>query len=75
MKAQFDMAVTKKIDELMPCIINKVKNAIEGKVIENTTHNVSIHIGVTCDGCGVYPINGIRYKCNTCPNFDFCEKC
>lgn len=33
MKAKFDMAVTRKIEELMPCIVNKVKNAIEGKVV------------------------------------------
>ena len=32
-------------------------------------------MNVTCDGCGVYPIVGNRYKCAICPNFDFCEKC
>ena len=34
-----------------------------------------IHQGVTCDGCGCYPIMGCRYKCAICPNFDFCENC
>ena len=34
-----------------------------------------VHIGVTCDGCGQYPIIGNRYKCAVCKNFDFCEKC
>ena len=34
-----------------------------------------IHKGVTCDGCGIYPIVGCRYKCAVCPNFDFCENC
>ena len=34
-----------------------------------------LHQGVTCDGCGVYPIAGCRYKCAICPNFDFCENC
>ena len=34
-----------------------------------------VHIGVTCDGCGAYPIVGCRYKCAVCKNFDFCEKC
>ena len=34
-----------------------------------------IHKGVTCDGCGVFPIVGNRYICSVCPNFDFCENC
>jgi len=35
----------------------------------------AVHRTVRCDGCGVFPIVGIRYKCYTCPDFDYCEKC
>ena len=38
-------------------------------------HDGPVHDQVTCDGCGMYPIIGCRYKCAICPNFDFCEKC
>jgi hypothetical protein len=34
-----------------------------------------VHYGVSCDGCGMKPIEGIRYKCLTCPNFDLCSSC
>ena len=34
-----------------------------------------IHSGVQCKGCGMFPIIGCRYKCNSCEDFDFCEKC
>ena len=34
-----------------------------------------VHFCVTCDGCGMRPIIGNRYKCKGCGNFDFCEKC
>jgi len=34
-----------------------------------------VHEHVCCDGCGVKPLQGIRYKCAVCPDFDFCEKC
>ena len=34
-----------------------------------------IHDRVTCDGCGVCPIQGIRYNCSVCGNFDFCDRC
>ena len=30
---------------------------------------------MSCDGCGVSPIVGFRYKCLICHNFDFCDKC
>jgi len=34
-----------------------------------------VHPTVTCDSCGATPIQGIRYKCSVCPDFDFCDKC
>lgn len=33
------------------------------------------HEGVECDGCGVNPIRGIRYKCSVRKNFDYCANC
>ncbi|MEE6507640.1 hypothetical protein FKM82_027611 [Ascaphus truei] len=35
----------------------------------------SIHPEVTCDGCQLFPINGPRFKCRSCDDFDFCETC
>jgi len=35
----------------------------------------SFHPNVTCDGCGMNPVSGPRFKCKTCDNFDFCENC
>jgi DNA repair exonuclease SbcCD ATPase subunit len=34
-----------------------------------------VHTLVSCDGCHMSPLVGRRYKCETCPNFDFCEHC
>ena len=33
------------------------------------------HKAITCDGCGMSPIVGYRYKCRDCPNHDICESC
>ncbi|CAB3375688.1 Hypothetical predicted protein [Cloeon dipterum] len=33
------------------------------------------HTGVECSGCGVNPIIGIRFKCKSCSNFNYCEEC
>jgi len=34
-----------------------------------------VHHGITCDGCEINPIVGIRYKCSVLPDYDLCEKC
>ena len=33
------------------------------------------HTGVSCDGCGVNPIRGVRYKCSVLKDFDYCSTC
>lgn len=35
----------------------------------------AIHQDVTCDGCGVGPIMGIRYKCTVRDDYDLCSCC
>jgi hypothetical protein len=34
-----------------------------------------MHWGVTCDGCLIRPIVGVRFKCSICPDYDLCESC
>jgi hypothetical protein len=34
-----------------------------------------VHERCECDGCGVFPIVGTRYKCSICKNFDYCSNC
>lgn len=34
-----------------------------------------IHRGVTCNSCGAIPIQGIRYRCANCIDYDLCETC
>eukprot|EP00929_Paragymnodinium_shiwhaense_P118336 TRINITY_DN90269_c0_g1_i1.p2 TRINITY_DN90269_c0_g1~~TRINITY_DN90269_c0_g1_i1.p2 ORF type:complete len:185 (+),score=92.92 TRINITY_DN90269_c0_g1_i1:91-645(+) len=33
------------------------------------------HAGITCDGCGIAPVFGYRFRCKNCPNHDICENC
>jgi len=35
----------------------------------------SVHAYVRCDGCGMSPIVGTRYKCSVCPDYDLCQAC
>ncbi|EXJ96016.1 hypothetical protein A1O1_01142 [Capronia coronata CBS 617.96] len=34
-----------------------------------------IHRGVECNSCGIHPIQGIRYHCANCFDYDLCESC
>ena len=49
------------------CEINlsKQENKIDSKTAK-VVHEAS------CDGCGLDDIEGIRYKCSVCPDFDYC---
>lgn len=33
------------------------------------------HYNIICDGCGMNPIIGVRYKCSVSKDFDFCQNC
>ena len=43
--------------------------------IEENYKNKIIHKNINCDGCGMKPIVGVRFKCKVCKNFDFCQNC
>lgn len=60
----------KKTDKLLKKMLKKKQ-----KPGEMEEKDKQIHRRVCCDGCGVHPIIGVRYKCSVCENFDYCEDC
>lgn len=47
----------------------------EDKTDADIAQDMVEHTGVACDGCGVNPIRGIRYKCSVRKDFDYCQNC
>jgi hypothetical protein len=47
----------------------------ETDIIQSVDPPRLVHAGVMCDGCGAYPISGLRRECSVCPRFDLCETC
>jgi len=37
--------------------------------------NCEVHTGISCNGCGASPVNGLRWKCKSCVDHDICESC
>lgn len=59
---------------------DKIKEVIyKGSECSKETKEVEskmvIHQHVKCDGCGMNPIQGTRFKCAVCDNFDYCSTC
>jgi len=56
-------------------------NSLEKKV-ESMSHHITkkkyceiTHVNITCNNCQKTNINGIRYMCGNCANYDLCMGC
>ena len=49
--------------------------APEAAAARSATGANEVHEMVTCDGCGLSPIRGARWKCRVCADFDLCDVC
>ena len=54
---------------------NEADNVGQGDPDEKGGNRRHVHPSVQCDGCGMHPLVGPRFKCAVCKDFDLCESC
>ncbi|GBG33843.1 Ubiquitin-conjugating enzyme E2 Z [Hondaea fermentalgiana] len=47
----------------------------EGDSAGTSSDTGVVHHGTACDGCGMKPIVGVRFKCVNCDEYDLCARC
>jgi hypothetical protein len=69
-------ALEEKIPELTKSIQEKMtQSMMASQKVDSNDNKEVVHTFVKCDGCGVKPIIGARYKCSVCYDFDYCQNC
>jgi hypothetical protein len=74
---RYQCTVCNNYDLCAKCEANPNSHPVEHPLLKHRqpVSSVTIHHGVTCDGCNQSPIRGARFKCKICPDFDLCEDC
>ena len=83
MKREINQIVDNKIQNLKENIAQDIFQSIKIQLSKNEQNiikeknnkNNIIHKGVKCNNCGMENIEGTRYKCINCPDYNLCEKC
>lgn len=73
---RFRLIAESKIREMIPAIAEQVASFLKGGPKQDQAFprepSAVIHQNVCCDNCRAVHIQGIRYKCATCPDYDLC---
>lgn len=77
---RFRQMAESRIREMIPAIAEQVAAFLKegpkpSAQVPPREPSAAIHLNVSCDHCKAANIQGIRYKCVTCPDYDLCEVC
>lgn len=88
-KKAFKKLIKKELDKQCHQIFENLFNGQGGEMTQQEPDQINsmsdtastinpqsiVHPNVECDGCGMCPIVGPRFKCTVTKDFDYCSKC
>lgn len=82
MKREIKEIVNNKMKDLEENIAQDIFQSIKLQLTKNEQNNNNsnnnnniIHLGIKCNKCNTENIQGIRYKCINCENYNLCQNC
>ncbi len=64
-----------KIRRPVDCVPAALPHLYTNRWTNTTQFRTNVHTGVKCNGCGAFPIRGVRFWCENCEDYNLCEKC
>jgi len=75
LKSLIQQEMERQSREIFQKILADYKFSKIDQAEESSDAEPVVHENVSCDGCGMNPIIGVRYKCSVRKNFDLCAEC
>ena len=70
-----DVLAAEMAFQAMQLELDSLSSELDVRTSSAGTVPMAVHVGFTCDACGVLPIIGPRFHCCVRPDYDLCEMC
>jgi len=82
--SQLLLQIVEQVDSLQEIIFNQIDQISQSmrQLVDKRNEDIlraseltAFHVSYQCKSCKAWPVNGKRYSCVVCPEYNLCEKC